>query len=128
MEDALLSIELLSDRAAGTRARRAIEPLLGRHLRAEEEADILLLVTELVTNAVRHGTGATLLLTARRHPGALRVEVHNDGSLSTPAPTTGGPDGGWGLQLVEGVASAWGRSATGGTTLVWFEMRTARAG
>jgi signal transduction histidine kinase len=128
MEGALLSLELTSDLAAGTRARRAIEPLLGHELRAEEASDILLLVTELVTNAVRHGTGTTLLLTAQRHAGALRVEVHNDGNGETPAPTTGGPEGGWGLQLVEGVASAWGRSATDGKTLVWFELRAARTG
>ena len=126
MEGALLSLELSSDPAAGARARRAVEPLLGHRLRAEEASDILLLVTELVTNAVRHGTGATLLLTARRVADALRVEVHNDGSSGTPEPTTGGPDGGWGLQLVEGVASAWGRSAADGRTLVWFEMRAAR--
>lgn len=88
--------------------------------------DALLLVSELVTNALRHGCGRIDLRIGR---GAtwLDVGVHDDGRrLPAPAaqvdPTR---TGGRGLQLVETLAQAWGVIPDGsrpGKT-VWFELR-----
>ncbi|WP_051717923.1 ATP-binding protein [Streptomyces megasporus] len=82
--------------------------------------DVVLVVSELTSNALRHGCGApTLRLEgdARR----IRVEV-SDGSPAFPEPRTPGPDGGWGLTLVARLAAAWGVSGRGSGKTVWCEM------
>ena len=122
----LLDLELPRVAAAGQRARHAVEPLIGHGLRREECSDVLLLTTELVTNAVRHGTGDVLLLCAKRASTGVRVEVRNQSGTDIPVPTDGGPEGGWGLQLVEAISSRWGQSAQADCTLVWFELGAPR--
>jgi anti-sigma regulatory factor (Ser/Thr protein kinase) len=90
---------------------------------APERLDtILLLTSELVTNAVRHGSGpVTLHLSGGVH--GLQVEVDDDGAgqpvlLDPDALTTGGR----GLHLVDALSTRWGvdRHALGKT--VWFRL------
>jgi len=93
--------------------------------------DLQLLVSEVVTNAVRHGGGSegepiTLRLVER--PGTIRVEVSDDGpgfERHSPTPRT---DGGWGLFFVDKLASRWDVESTPRSTLVWFEMDAAPDG
>jgi anti-sigma regulatory factor (Ser/Thr protein kinase) len=96
------------------------------------EADLLdratLLVSELVTNSVRHGglrPDQEIELTVRASPERLRVEVAEAGTgfevEPGPRPRRAGPAGGWGLYLVDRLASAWGVESNG-LTKVWFEM------
>lgn len=86
----------------------------------------LLLVSELATNAIRHGT-PPVRLSLRLHGDRLRVEV-TDSSPALPQLGHPGPDqtGGRGLQIVQQLAARWGagasRSRLGKT--VWFELRT----
>ncbi|HTY71529.1 MAG TPA: ATP-binding protein [Actinomycetes bacterium] len=84
----------------------------------------VLLVSELVTNAIRHGRPPILLRAYRQGPG-LRVEV-SDAERHSPvtARTAAGdvPDGGRGLLLVEGLSDRWGWSSTGLGKMVWFEL------
>lgn len=122
----LLQLELPCEPASGRVAREALQALSGTGLRREELADLLLLTTELVTNAIRHGIGGAASLEVTRESGGLRVCVSNDGDHSVPAPKAGGPDGGWGLQLVEAVSGAWGRSSQHGRTSAWFELQCPR--
>lgn len=107
-------------------ARDALAPLedeLGDLTRM----DLRLLVSELVTNAVRHGgrtAGASVELVAERRPGEIRVEVYDDGPGILPEDVTGPAAdraSGWGLQLVEKVARTWG-TATDPRAHVWFEL------
>jgi anti-sigma regulatory factor (Ser/Thr protein kinase) len=99
--------------------------LVGGHLgtvAADRLDTVLLLTSELVTNAVRHGSGpVTLHLSDGLH--GLQVEVDDDGpgqpvllddDLMTP--------GGRGLHLVDALSSRWGvdRHALGKT--VWFRL------
>jgi anti-sigma regulatory factor (Ser/Thr protein kinase) len=84
----------------------------------------LLLVSEVVTNSVLHGSGRPLLDISVR-PQVLRVSVTDDAAalprLQRNNPLLG--DGGRGLQLVEALASRWGtdrRIPTGKS--VWFEI------
>jgi anti-sigma regulatory factor (Ser/Thr protein kinase) len=84
----------------------------------------LLLVSELATNAIRHGA-PPVRLTLRLTGGRLRVEV-TDSSPVLPALGRPGPDqiGGRGLQIVQQLAAGWGAQVSR-TTLgktVWFEM------
>ena len=88
--------------------------------------DALLLTSELVTNAVRHGTGEIhcCLWTG---PKVLRVEVSEAGS-SFPMPVEAGPDAlsGRGLHIVSTIAARWGAASdpsNHGKT-VWFEIET----
>jgi anti-sigma regulatory factor (Ser/Thr protein kinase) len=89
--------------------------------------DVSLLVSELVTNAVRHGGAATdrhLQLEFRRQADRIRVEVVDPGTdseLPSP-PTSGDESGGWGLFLVDQIAERWGVCPAPAGTCVWFEV------
>jgi anti-sigma regulatory factor (Ser/Thr protein kinase) len=121
-----LGVRLDSGPAAAAAARRAVVAADGSLPSATRE-DLLLLVTELVTNAVRHagtGPGGSVELTIRMSPGSVRVEVLDAGtgfSYDVAAPT---PEdaGGWGLYLVDRIADDWGVATTGSGTRVWFEL------
>jgi anti-sigma regulatory factor (Ser/Thr protein kinase) len=82
--------------------------------------DVVLAVSELVTNASRHAYGPTALrLTGgRRH---VRIEV-SDGSVVKPVLRPAGTTGGWGLRLVERLASRWGVVVGGTGKVVWCEL------
>ena len=84
--------------------------------------DLLLLVSELVTNACRHGA-APYRLTLEPIGADLRVEVADSGpELPTIRPDQPEVPGGFGMRLVGQLASAWGvRTDQGGKT-VWLEM------
>jgi anti-sigma regulatory factor (Ser/Thr protein kinase) len=105
-------------------ARRAVLAADG-FIPSSVRDDLLLLVTELVTNAVRHsgvGPDESVRVALRRRRGLVRVEVIDSGRSLTRAEVCArrsGP-GGWGLFLVDRIATRWGvtRMATG--TSVWF--------
>jgi len=77
-----------------------------------------LLVSELATNAVRHGAGR-IELTIETHPTALRFCVRDEGS-GRPERRPPGADGGFGLHLVADLSDRWGQGGSG--TGVWFEV------
>jgi anti-sigma regulatory factor (Ser/Thr protein kinase) len=84
----------------------------------------LLLVSELATNAIRHGT-PPVRLSLRLDRDRLRVEV-TDSSPALPELGHPGPDqiSGRGLQIVQQLAATWGASSSPrklGKT-VWFEL------
>ena len=105
-------------------ARNALDGLTGLLERTVWE-DLRLLVTELVTNGVRHGSqrgpvGVSVTL----GDDSVRVEVSDCGrGFSPPAAPMPHADGtgGWGLQLVDRVAAQWGVDIRD-TTCVWFEL------
>ena len=106
------------------RARRA----LGR-LRSELDGSTLenlrLLVTELVSNAVRHAGAPTVDLLVMVTRPAVRVEVADRGPGFEPEQRRKGqdPEGGWGLFLVARMADRWGVAHERGRTRVWFELQ-----
>jgi serine/threonine-protein kinase RsbW len=98
-------------------------------LPASVRNEVLLLVTELVTNAVRHaeiGPEQSLRVELRFLPSGVRVKVFDSGKgfTRTPAPSRGDESGGWGLFLVDQIADRWGVRPTASGTCVWFEIRS----
>ncbi|CAM5693277.1 hypothetical protein HS99_0016850 [Kitasatospora aureofaciens] len=87
-------------------------------------ADAVLLVSEMVGNAIRHtGSPGSLLLV--RRPGLLRIEV-SDASRRPPLPRVPhGPSesGGLGLFLLARLALRWGWRPVGPGKAVWCELR-----
>jgi anti-sigma regulatory factor (Ser/Thr protein kinase) len=90
-------------------------------------ADLALLLTEVVSNAVRHASGnpGDEILIRLYADGPVRVEVVDRGPGFEPlaqATPEGPRASGWGLYLLESIASTWGveRGVTG--TTVWFEL------
>jgi anti-sigma regulatory factor (Ser/Thr protein kinase) len=110
---------------AAAHARRALDGL-ATAMPAARLHDVRLLVSELVTNAVRHANLAAedvILLVIDYADRRLRVEVEDPGSgfaLSEPSPDPTRPSG-WGLYLVAQLADRWGVDSDG-RTLVWFEL------
>jgi anti-sigma regulatory factor (Ser/Thr protein kinase) len=84
-----------------------------------------LLVTELVTNSVKHTGARTVELTVLVGNSSVLTEVTDAGPGFNPAKTGSPSDGhtGWGLFLVERLAERWGVDKAGGATKVWFELR-----
>jgi len=120
-----LALELEPDIEAASHAREALEQL-DDHLEEEVLEDMRLLVTELVTNSVRHADaapGEPVRLEVSVHADRVRVTVEDGGSgFRARRRTPDSPDdGGWGLHLVERVSHRWGVSG-GGRTRVWFEL------
>src|SRR5436305_299566 len=125
-------IELAGGRLAPRRMRGRLGPLLADHLSEDDRVDVLVLVSELVTNAVRHGGAAeddTIVVHLAIAADILRVEVCDHGPGFTPPailrPRAEG--GGNGLILVERLSSSWGVAGDDGTC-VWFERELARPG
>ena len=112
------TVRLPADPRAATEARRHLTPVVDE-LTPDRRADVLLLATELVTNAFRHGS-PPISLTIDRQAGALRVEVEDAGEGRPAREPDPGPAGGWGLLLVEEAADRWG--VVDGSTNVWFEV------
>ncbi|MFI0716680.1 ATP-binding protein [Streptomyces inhibens] len=84
-----------------------------------------LLVTEVVTNAVRHGRGPLRLTLSARHT-TLYCEVEDaNPEQPTPHQAGEGDESGSGLTLIELVAGSWGSRPTDGGKAVWFELSTA---
>jgi anti-sigma regulatory factor (Ser/Thr protein kinase) len=84
----------------------------------------VLLVSELVTNSVRHAgqpAGAPVHIRAAPVERGVRVEVEDQGHGPVRRRSSGDDDGGFGLCLVERLAERWGVDHAGGTC-VWFEL------
>jgi anti-sigma regulatory factor (Ser/Thr protein kinase) len=121
-----LRLELERDVRAPAIARSAVaEQLAAMGVDGSFGQTVVLLVSEVVSNAVRHSSAApdaAISLDTRVTERAVRVAVTDAGAGFTPRPRD--PDRlgeGYGLYLVAKAASAWGVETDDGTT-VWFEL------
>lgn len=80
--------------------------------------DILLCTSELVTNAVTHAASAPTLSAALVDSGCVAIEVADE-SARHPVKRTGGADGGFGIRVVDAIATRWGATATSEGKIVW---------
>ncbi len=82
----------------------------------------VLLVSELVTNALRHG-GAPIVVRLRIAAGHLQLDVEDHGAaLPEPRSARSDDEGGRGLQLVAAVAAAWGTRPLEHGKSVWCTL------
>jgi signal transduction histidine kinase len=106
-------------------ARRATREVLTSWQVAHLTESALLIVSELVTNSVKHCNGSMLLLQMRTTGTRLRIEVH-DADPRWPRPSIPAEldESGFGLVLVNALADRWGvcESVTG--KAVWVELET----
>jgi anti-sigma regulatory factor (Ser/Thr protein kinase) len=102
------------------RLRSDIDPPLMESVR--------LLVTELITNAVRHAKAPTLEMTVLVAASRVHIEISNPGGGFEPRPSDPSDhDTGWGLFLVDRLSDDWGVVDDGrsGYQRVWFELTRA---
>jgi anti-sigma regulatory factor (Ser/Thr protein kinase) len=120
-------VELPSALSSPGHARRwAWDALAGSRLSAAEHDDVTLLISELVTNAVRHARPAgveTVVIRLAASPDRIRIEVSDRGAGFSPAvitrPSRDAP-GGRGLFVVDAIASRWG-TVCADRHCVWLE-------
>jgi anti-sigma regulatory factor (Ser/Thr protein kinase) len=116
------------DKTAAARARSKIEDELTSVLAPLRIEDSRLMVTELVSNAIRHAPpqpDGNIVLEIEREPGLVRIVVRDGGKhmdLNGPIfhPQA---DGHYGLSAVDALADQWGFSIDGDKG-VWFEVET----
>jgi serine/threonine-protein kinase RsbW len=120
-----ISVEFDRGPTAAAGARNALMALDDRVAPALLD-DMRLLVSELVTNSIRHAEGdttGTVGLHVHVDGQKLRVEVTDAGDGFEPAPRTADQSkaSGWGLYLVDRLADRWGVMRNN-LTHVWFEI------
>ena len=105
------------------RARRTLATLLQQWGIRGDGADIAILLTsELVTNAIRHGKGP-VVMEARLSGGRLRVEISDaDVTVIRAEPASLESVQGRGLYLVDALADTWGADHAVTGKKVWFEL------
>jgi serine/threonine-protein kinase RsbW len=111
-------------------ARRVTREALTSWGMAHLEEMAVLLVSELVTNAVRHACTSGSLLMLRLEAGGtwLRIEVHDaDPRWPQPAIPTELDESGFGFVLVDALAGKWGVRDTPMGKAVWAELDTRQA-
>ena len=120
------ALELEPQLAAASAARRHVRLLLDDWGLDALVEPVLLLTSELVTNAVLH-SGTAIVLRVRREGAGVRIGVEDGSSVppvrrrrSTNATT------GRGIALLEQVSSTWGWEPVGTGKRVWFTVLSDR--
>jgi anti-sigma regulatory factor (Ser/Thr protein kinase) len=113
---------------ASSVSRSFLREVIVEELPTDITDSVLLLTSELVTNATRHsgspvGSGIEIIVDLDK--GAIRVAVVDEGVGFAPdQPRVPSDEGGWGLHLIRTLASRWGLERRGARTEVWFEIET----
>jgi len=127
-----LTLRMTRHKQTCPRARTAIRDWShGLCLPEEVDQTLLLLVSELVSNAVEHSTAGEdepIAITASLEGGLLRVSVTDAGDGFQPSVRQPiGYQRGYGLFLVDQTSNRWGVEQDRGTC-VWFELELSQAG
>lgn len=102
-------------------ARREVDRLASEV--DEEQLEVLrLLVSEMVSNSIRHAEGSrSVEVRVRLGRRSIRLEVEDRGPGFRPPRAAPSASGGWGLVIVDRLAQRWG-VRSGPKTTVWLEL------
>jgi anti-sigma regulatory factor (Ser/Thr protein kinase) len=106
-------------------ARRWVASVAGDLLGPEQAENLRLIISEIVTNALRHGDSSERIdLAVTPKQQFLCVQVTDDGPGLAPRPRALETDdhGGFGLFFVEQLTRRWGVTRENRRTRVWFEL------
>ena len=119
-----LEVHLAPDPASVAEARARVLAALAPEVGDGQLETVRLLVSEVVTNAVRHGGSRAPVEIHASWNSEIRIEVVDHGRGFIPAPRDRAPDepGGFGLLLVGRLADRWGVERDDATR-VWFVLR-----
>ncbi|HEY7283256.1 MAG TPA: ATP-binding protein [Actinomycetota bacterium] len=115
--------------ASAPASARALVGGLRERLADDVLEDLVLAVSEIVTNCVRHaglGPDQDISVCVRATSGGVRLEVIDGGrGFDRPDVVVRDPahQGGWGLYIVDRIADRWGVVRESGTRL-WLEIDT----
>jgi anti-sigma regulatory factor (Ser/Thr protein kinase) len=108
-------------------ARRFVTEVIGQRPAAD---DVVLLASELVTNALVHAHDATTVtVTVAMTAAFIRVDVSDDGRTGIPQwhDADSRAEDGRGFQIVNALAERWGFTREQDRTCCWFEVSAAHA-
>jgi anti-sigma regulatory factor (Ser/Thr protein kinase) len=113
-----------ADPGAIAKARERVVELAEPFIDPARVGDLRLVISEVVTNAVRHGGRGDMLLAVTPKQNFLCVQVTDTGDGFAPRPRAYAPDedGGFGLFLIERLTRRWGLTREDSNTRVWFEF------
>jgi len=110
---------------AVSEARRWAASVTDGLLDPDPAESLRLVISELVTNALRHAAdGERIDIAVNPKPDFLCVQVTDDGPGLAPRPRAleSEEEGGFGLFFVEQLARRWGVTRENRRTRVWFEL------
>ena len=113
--------------SVGVARRRLMGDLAGAGIFEGTASDAGLILSELISNALRHATplpGRTVRASWRLRQASMEIAVSDGGGDTVPAvgEPTGWAVGGRGLGIVDQLALRWGVSGADGETTVWAEL------
>jgi len=129
----LVEVTLNLDVTAPGSARTVITKCLGERVAASALDSAHLLISELVSNSLRHSgsVDGRVVISVELAPDWFRVGVLDSGSdsvITVRPPNTETGDG-FGLNLVQMLSERWGvEHVSGGGTQVWAQLQRAPAG
>jgi len=116
-------VRLASGPAAVPAARRQVQAALRAWAACADPADVALLTSELVTNAVIHAAGSVITLVVSCSRDQVRVDVHDESCvLPEMADVPADAESGRGLHLVASLAHEWGYYRTPAGKAVYFTL------
>ena len=98
---------------------RLIVTAHGSSLESDQLKNANVMVSELVSNAFRHGEGR-IELTVESDADGVWASVHDEGTGTIATPVPRPQRGGWGLYFVERLADSWG--VADDDSRVWFHV------
>ena len=106
--------------SVGAARHALVDVLAGLDDRTQQGVKVI--VSELVTNAIKHGPDQPIGLRIWRDEGSIRGEIEDEGSgtLHVWRESERGAQGGYGLPIVDAMSDSWG--VHDGNTRVWFEL------
>lgn len=118
---------LTSEPASVSEARRVAGAAAQPYLEPDQFAAFELVVSEIVSNAVRHGAApdGRIKMSVTPKDGYMCLQVTDTGPGLVPRPGAMAPepdDGGFGLFIVEQLTRRWGVTREGSRTRVWCEL------